>query len=164
GSYFGDWNNESNFMRASLGSGNVLTASYSGFPHTLYFPMALGEPIGYAIQLTQNNSTNTLYPPWNTGSGQVHIGLLGDPTLRMHPFRPASNLSASAAAGGMRLSWSASPENVAGYHVYRASAPAGPFTRITQDPLGGTSFVDSAPVGTFNYMVRAVRLEQTPSG
>src|SRR5688572_2356091 len=39
GSYFGDWNNESNFLRAALGSGYILTSSYSGFPHTLYFPM-----------------------------------------------------------------------------------------------------------------------------
>jgi hypothetical protein len=164
GSYFGDWNNESNFLRATLGSGTVLTASYSGFPHTMYFPMALGEPIGYAIQITQNNAPNTLYPPWNTGSGQVHIGLLGDPTLRMHPFRTASNLSANGSSSGVQLTWSPSPDGPLGYHVYRASAPEGPYTRITSGPIQSTSFSDAAPAGSYSYMVRAVRLEQSPSG
>src|SRR6185369_12509097 len=142
GSYFGDWNNESNFLRASLGSGNVLTATYSGFPHTIYFPMALGEPIGYAIQLTQNNVTNSLYPPWNTGSGQVHIALLGDPTLRMHPVRPPSALSASGSSGGVRLSWNSSADANAGYHVYRATASEGPYTRVTQNTINSTSYTD----------------------
>ncbi len=163
GSYFGDWNNESNFLRATLGSGNVLTATYSGFPHTIYFPMALGEPIGYAIQLTQNNSTNSLYPPWNTGSGQVHIALLGDPTLRMHPVRPPIALNTTSGAG-VQLSWNNSPDANAGYHVYRATAPEGPYTRITQEPVSSTSYSDNVAAGNYLYMVRAVKLEQSGSG
>src|SRR6185369_4324653 len=164
GSYFGDWNNESNFLRASLGSGSVLTATYSGFPHSIYFPMALGEPIGYAIQLTQNNGTNSLYPPWNTGSGQVHIALLGDPTLRMHPVRPPSGLSAASVSGGVQLNWKGSSEASAGYHVYRANAADGPFSRVTPDAVNATSFMDGAPAGNYVYMVRAVKLEQSGSG
>ncbi|MGZ8940391.1 MAG: C25 family cysteine peptidase, partial [Limisphaerales bacterium] len=65
GSYFGDWNNESNFLRAALGSGWVLTSSYSGFPQSLYFPMSLGEPIGHCMRITQNNREGGLYPPWS---------------------------------------------------------------------------------------------------
>ncbi len=164
GSYFGDWNNESNFLRATLGSGNVLTASYSGFPHTLYFPMALGEPIGSAIQLTQNNATNALYPPWNTGSGQVHIALLGDPTLRMKAVRPPLGLNATPAEGGVRLSWTGASEGVLGYYAYRALVPEGPYTRVTADLVTGASYTDLVPSGSYTYMLRTVSLEQSGSG
>src|SRR5690606_40843914 len=69
---------------------DVLTATYSGFPHTLYFPMAMGETAGYCIRLSQNNRFRGTYPPFVQGVGQVHIALMGDPTLRMFPVRPAS--------------------------------------------------------------------------
>lgn len=164
GSYFGDWNNESNFLRASLGSGNILTATYSGAPHTLFFPMALGEPIGYAIQLTQQNATNALYPPWNQGAGQVHISLLGDPTLRMHPVRPPAGLKAASESGGVRLSWNPSSDSVLGYYVYRAPTSAGPYSRVTAEPLTAASYTDFPAAGSYSYAVKAVKLEQSGSG
>ena len=165
GSYFGDWNNESNFLRAALGSGHVLASSYSGSPHTLYFAMGLGEPIGYCMQLSQNNAPGGLYPPWGQGTHEVHVALHGDPTLRLHPVKPASSLNASASSGRVNLSWGASPDsNLQGYDVYRATSAEGPFTKITQQPVGGTSFADTPPAGNYTYMVRAIKLEQTPSG
>lgn len=165
GSYFGDWNNESNFMRASLGSGTVLTATYSGFPHYLYFPMALGGTVGEAVRLSQNNFTNTLYAPWVQGWSEVHMSLLGDPTLRMHPVLPPSGLNVSVEPGKANLTWSASADSaLVGYHVYRATSAEGPFTRVTSSPVGGTSHSDSAAAGTYTYMVRAIKLEQSASG
>ena len=121
GSYFGDWNNESNFLRASLGSGYALTSTYSGFPSTWYFPMGLGETIGACVLQSQNNNTNGLYPPWDQGTHQVHIALHGDPTLKMFPVLAPSNLTASSQNGRVDLSWSPSgDQNIVGYHVYRA--------------------------------------------
>jgi hypothetical protein len=105
-----------------------------------------------------------LYPPWNTGSGQVHIALLGDPTLRMHWVRPATGLNASADSSGVHLNWGPSPDSVIGYHVFRASTPGGPYTRVTAAPVTASSFTDSPLAGNYSYMVRAVKLEQTPSG
>lgn len=165
GSYFGDWNNESNFLRAALGSGWILASSYSGFPHSLYFPMSLGEPIGYCMRLSQNNDEGGLYPPWGQGTREVHVSLHGDPTLRLHPVKRPSNLSASGSAGRLALNWSASPDNnVLGYHVYRATSTEGPFTRLTEQPVNATSFSETPAPGNYTYMVRAVKLEQTPSG
>lgn len=165
GSYFGDWNNESNFLRASLGSGDVLAASYSGFPQALYFPMGLGEPIGYANWLAQNNDTNGLYEPWGQGTHQVHISLHGDPTLRMFPVQPVASASA-ALNDGVVVSWSASPDfSIQGYSVYRSSFPDSGFARISGDSLiAGTSFYD--PTGTENhfYQVRTFKLEHSGSG
>ncbi|MGV3773055.1 MAG: fibronectin type III domain-containing protein, partial [Verrucomicrobiales bacterium] len=164
GSYFGDWDNESNFLRATLGSGYALTASWSGRPHWFYHHMALGEPISHSTVLSQNNSSfyeNKL----NTANRQVHQALLGDPTLRMHPVIPASNLRGSVSGGSIRLDWNASGDSdLQGYHVYRGNSASGPFTRLTSSPIGGTSYTDSAYSSSYIYMVRAVKLERSGSG
>ncbi len=165
GSYFGDWNNESNFLRAALGSGYILASSYAGFPHTLYFVMALGEPIGYCMRLSQNNAPEGLYPPWGQGTHEVHLTLHGDPTLRLHPVKPPRTVTAITSAGRVNLTWSSSPESdFLGYHVYRATNPEGPFTRITQEPINTTSFSDTPTAATDVYMVRAIKLEQSFAG
>lgn len=164
GSYFGDWDNESNLLRAALGSSTgTLTSSYSGFPQWLYHPMAMGETIGYCARLTQNNQARGRYPPFNPGSGQVHIALHGDPSLRLHPVAPPSRLTAVLGRGGVRVDWEPSPDReVLGYHIYRASSPQGPFQRLTRAPLGETWFIDSVPDAL--YMVRAVKLERSAGG
>jgi hypothetical protein len=167
GSYFGDWNNESNFLRAPLGSRTyVLTSAYSGQPHHFYHHMALGETVGFGTRLTQNNKPAGLYPPHNPGSGQVHIALMGDPTLRMHPVIPPSALAGAVTANAFILNWSPSADiDLQGYHVYRAASPAGPFIRITGNkPTPETTFTDNAPVEPATYMVRAIKLERSASG
>lgn len=165
GSYFGDWNNESNFMRAALGSGTTLTVTYSGFPQYLYFPMALGGTVGDSLKLSQNNFTNTVYAPWAQGWSEVHMSLLGDPTLRMHPVLPPSNLSLRAEPGKAVLNWSASGDSsLVGYHLYRAANAQGPFTRVTASPLNATTHNDLTAAGSYTYMVRAIKLEQSGSG
>ncbi len=167
GSYYGDWNNESNFLRSALGSSSyTLTAVYSGFPHSYFQHMALGQTIGFGIRLTQNNKNDGVYQPTRQGTYQVHTALLGDPSLRMHPVQPPSNLAGSSANGRISLAWSSSPDSdLQGYHVYRAASPAGPFTRVTGDsPIGGTSFTEQAAQETATYMVRAIKLERSGSG
>jgi hypothetical protein len=84
----------------------------------------------------------------------------------MHPVLPPSGLAASLTPRGLRLTWTPSPDgDLLGYHVYRASSDAGPFTRVTgSSPISGTSFDDTPPAGTYTYMVRAIKLEQSSSG
>jgi hypothetical protein len=94
----------------------------------------------------------------------VHVALMGDPTLRLLPVAPAAGLNGTLATTGATLSWTASSDAVAGYHVYRATSPNGPFTRITTTPVTGTQFVDTSATAGLTYMVRAVKLEITPSG
>ena len=165
GSWLAEWDTEDNIMRAALATPTYgLTCSWSGRPHHFYHHMALGETIGYGIRLSQNNSV--LYQNQvNRYTRGVHIALMGDPTLRMHPVAPPSALSAANASEGVRLSWMLSPDSALGYHIYRATTPSGPFTRLTDSILDGSSFIDSsANAGTYTYMVRAVKLEDTPSG
>lgn len=162
GSYFGDWDSENNFLRAALGTPNyTLTSAWVGRPYWQFHHMALGEPIGFSTRLTQNNSS--IYAS-GTYYRRVHVALMGDPTLRMHPVAPATNLAAVAnGSGGVDLSWGPSPDTVAGYHVYRATNGAGPFERLNSTLISDTHYSDPVTTTT-NYMVRAVKLEVSASG
>lgn len=162
GSYFGDWDATNDIFRASLGSGDILATTWAGRPHWFFHHMGLGETIGYSAQLAQNNTG--LYQPTNF-MREVHISLLGDPTLRMQIVQPPTSLTASTNGANVSLQWNASPDSsLLGYHVYRATSPSGPFTRITSQPLNSTSFQDAPTTGTYTYMVRAIKLESGYSG
>lgn len=166
GSYFGDWDNESNFMRASLGSTTyTLTTAWGGRPHWFVHHMGLGETIGYSARLSQNNATNGVYSPPNVGTRGVHTALFGDPTLRLHPVKPVGNLLATLGTG-VNLSWTSSPDTaIQGYYVYRSSSRFGPFTRISgANPVAGTTFSDASGTASSVYMVRALKLETSASG
>jgi hypothetical protein len=164
GSYFGDWDVQDNFLRAPLaGDGLGLTDAWAGRPAWHFHHMGMGETIGYSARLTQNN-IGSLYV---TGYGAtfIHIALMGDLTLRMHPVAPPSALNATPAGTQVTVQWTASAEPVAGYHVYRSSSTQGPFQRRTSALVTATSFTDlGVPPGTYTYMVRAVKLESSGGG
>lgn len=166
GSWLGEWDTRDNIMRSTLATATLgLTCSYAGGrPHWYYHHFGLGEPIGYSARITQNNSG--LYRnQTNRFERGVHIALMGDPTLRMHPVAPPSAVRATSIVGGVQLSWTRSAEAVPGYHVYRASSAAGPYSRRTTVLVTGNSHTDTtSAAGPFTYMVRAVKLEVTPSG
>lgn len=162
GSHFGEWDTTDNIMRAMLATTTGLTVCFGGRPHWYLHHMGVGEPIGYSARLTMNNTT--LYKnQTNAFTRGVHITLLGDPTVRLDPVAPPSNLTASRLGSRVDLSWSASAEGVAGYHVYRAPQPGGPYKRLTLGLLKTTTFTDTRS-GAASYMVRAVKLETNPSG
>lgn len=167
GSYFGDWDFENNpFMPSALASkGGILTCSWAGRPNWHLHHMALGEPILTSTFWVWLNSflPFAVYPP-GFGGDLIHVGLLGDPTLRAHAVRPAQNLVATPQCGTIHLSWDASPDAALGYLVYWAEHPDSIYQPIS-NVVAGTSFVDSFPVDGDNYyMVRALRLEQVPTG
>lgn len=166
-SWCGDWDHQDNIVRSILATPTYgLAAVYTGVPHWYLHPMGLGETIGSCARLTQNNTNPGLYQNQvNLSANMIHVALMGDPTLRLHPVAPASSLSGAASAGQVTLNWAASPDgSIVGHHVYRASASSGLFIRLTDSPIGKTSFTDAgAPAGA-TYMVRAVKLESTPSG
>lgn len=162
GSYFGDWDSRNNLLRAAVASGNhTLASAWVGRPYWQFHHMGAGETIGFSTRISQNN--NSLYES-SFGTREIHIALMGDPTLRMHVVAPVSGLAAQAnGSGGADLSWNASPDSVLGYHVYRAGTAGGPFTRVNANLIPGTTWTD-ANNSPCVYMVRAVKLEVTPSG
>lgn len=166
GSWFGDWDQPNDFMRAFLATPTYgLAAMWSGRPHWFLHPLGLGETLGFCTQLTQNNTTG-YENQVNNYANNVHIALMGDPTLRLFPVAPPTAVTVSSGSGNAVVSWTASTEpTLAGYHVYRASSSAGPFTRVTTSLVTGTSFTHTgAPSGAATYLVRAVKLETTASG
>lgn len=168
GSYFGDWDSQNNFLRAPLAQGKVLTSVWSGRPHYQFHHMALGENIGYGLLLTQNNPGNLYYsgPTGITGKW-IHNALMGDPTLRNDVVAPASNVIATKTGYHCHITWSASSEtNIAGYNIYMKNNSNTTFVRLNDMPINSTSYTDSCLInkGIYTYMVRAVKLENTPSG
>jgi hypothetical protein len=161
GSYFGDWDVKDGLLRAPLASdGSPLACLWSGRPHWYLQSLALGETLGYATRLTQNN--RGLYQPTGAFARGVHIALMGDPTLRIHVVAPPSGLLRKPEGAGVRLSWQASPDADQGYHVYRKDGAA--WTRLSGTPVAETRFLDPSPAREGAYMVRAVRLERGPGG
>ncbi|HUS35329.1 MAG TPA: chitobiase/beta-hexosaminidase C-terminal domain-containing protein, partial [Verrucomicrobiae bacterium] len=166
GSYFGDWDNESSFLRAPLGTKSyTLVSAWAGRPNWFLHPMGIGETIGYCTKLTQNNTTNGLYKPAGDAARGTHVALMGDPTLRLHPVMAPPKLNFSVAQNGITLTWSGTSEtNVQGYFVYRANSPEGPFTRISgATPVKQLQFTDSTGTANHTYMVKTVKLEISPS-
>jgi hypothetical protein len=164
GSWHGDWDHADNILRAPLANRHGLASMWSGRPHWFLHPLGLGQTLGYAARLTQNN-TSLYQNQRNNWTNDIHIALMGDPTLRLHPVAPAGDLVLVGGTGVATLTWSASPDTgLVGYHVYRGASAHGPFTRLTSAPLALTTYADVGGAGGAVYMVRAVKLETTPSG
>ena len=170
GSYFGDWDNANNFLRAPLASSPyALTSFWGGIPKWHVFHMGLGMHIGYGCKLTQNNTDyiNQYYTGlFNFSHGKVHIALMGDPSLRMHAVKPPSNLVADSIGNvTVRLEWDASEDQILYYNIYRSTSLYKEFARINKEPVTATNYIDNASENGKNiYMVRAVKLETSASG
>ncbi|MBN8677292.1 MAG: T9SS type A sorting domain-containing protein [Chitinophagales bacterium] len=167
GSYFGDWDFETNpFMVSALASrGGILTCSWAGRPHHFYHALASGETIGYVMWETMNAQFNNGYYG-SFGESGAHVALLGDPTLRANVVKPAKNLVITApTCKSVVLDWTASADAVTGYHVYRALNPNGPYTRLTTSPINAVSYTDNnPPLDTLYYQVRAIKNVTNPGG
>jgi hypothetical protein len=166
GSYFGDWNNESAYLRAALGApGTLLTTCYAGKPQWIFQHMALGETIGFSTRVTQQNGPNGPYLPHAPGSGQVHISLLGDPTLREQPLSRVQNFQGRRDGTGLKFTWDAPAiDGLQGYAVYKASNAKGPYQRVNANAFRETSFTVPNAAPTDVYMVKPIALSRSPSG
>jgi len=165
GSYLGNWDGTDDLLRSVLATPTMgLACMMVGEPHWFVHHMGLGETIGYGARLSMNNEK--LYQSAsNAFMRAVYIGLMGDPTLRQDPICPISGLSAIPGTNGVTLSWTGSCDPVLGYNVYRASSPTGLFARLNGSLITSTNYLDpGVSPNTFTYMIRAVRLETTPSG
>lgn len=165
GSWFSEWDKPDNILRTALAAPDYgLAAAWSGRPHLFFHHMGVGEPIGYGIRTSQNNSGLYRNQVQRQLRG-IHIALMGDPTLRMYPLAPPTEVTAAPDGGNAILTWKESKDPVLGYHVYRATNASGPFERITDGLVTEPRFIDPRrssenPV----YLVRAVALQVTPSG
>lgn len=181
GSYFGDWDNRNNFLRAPLASSPAaLTCSWTGRPHWYYHHMGTNYPIGYSALLSHNNTN--MYKPnvvWTSqypngaifsiGMKNVHTALMGDPTLTMYSNKvpQVENVSVYVDENSKQvITWSA-PTNSEGirYEVYRSTSEWGVFRRINSLPVTGLTYTDDFDYdGEVYYSVRASRIVRNNSG
>jgi hypothetical protein len=169
GSWLGDWDSEDDLLRSVLAMPTCgLASAWSGRPHWFLQHMALGEPIGFGARLTQNNGVSGLYHTQvNSAAGQIHIALMGDPTLRLSMPPPPTELTLTTnTPSSVTLHWTGSTNDIIGYHVYKQAGSTGPFLRLTSSPVRGTSYTDltQASSAEARYMVRTLRLETSASG
>ena len=169
GSYYGDWDNTDNFLRALIAKGSALAHMWCGTPNWYLHHMAMGEPIGYCALRTMNNA-NSDYSLQNGGwqgqsMEQSHMTLMGDPSLRIRYIAPPTDLVATNEQWFARFTWSPSPAAVDGYHIYRIDDEEGTITRITPEAVQDTIFLSTVQfVPGDRYMVRALQLVTTASG
>ena len=174
GSYFGDWNNTNDFLRAPLCNGTTLVNFWGARPCWSVHPMGMGEVIGYCAKNTQNDR-------WNNYSRgfykSIHIALMGDPTLRDHIIAPAKNLyTSNKTSSNFKLNWTASTDNVLGYNIYAhyrkdqsySGNSPDKIVKLNSSIVNATSYTLTSCLD-YHYKyckiyVRAVKLETTPSG
>ncbi|WP_417586110.1 Ig-like domain-containing protein [Nitrincola sp.] len=150
-----------------------LAAGWGARPAWHMHQMAAGWPVGRSHQRTVNNVHNggEFFPGGNYAhlESQVHINLMGDPTLRLHVAQPPLNPSASRNAGVVTLTWQAPPGKAPeGYHVYRSNIAASGYQRLTESMLAAEALQyqdNAAPeAGDVYYQIRAVHRNETRSG
>jgi len=175
GSFFGDWDSNDNYLRASLvgrSDSRGLVSVWSGVPMWRLFPLAAGGTMADAYRhvVHDMNQPGGPFPPTDeswTNPDQSHVALMGDPSLRSHPVMPVTSLNAALAGNQVSLSWvnPSSESNRLGSRIYRATSIFGPYTRVgSQTAVNTTSFLDTPPhPGHWYYLVRTVKRQITAS-
>jgi hypothetical protein len=172
GSYFGDWDNNNNFLRAPLCSKPMsLATMWSGRPHWNLHPMSMGHTIGHCAKLAQNNVDGRLLTPVTLSGyfssffpSYVHISLMGDPSLRLFYNAIPQNVTAipNVDSTTFNLTWDAVAGAV-GYQVFRSLSPMHGGDAIAISNTNSVSVSNIFPGS--NYMhVRALFVENTASG
>jgi hypothetical protein len=165
GSWFGDWDNTDNFLRAAIATPTYgLVSIWTSLPHWYFHPMAMGETIGYVTRMTQNNRNGIYRNSADLSNGQTHVSMMGDPTLRAFPLAPPSNFRLTV-TDQLTFSWDPSVQPVNGYEIYVASSYDGPFEKARRGAVPATSVtIPMLPAGHYVFMVRAAALQTTGSG
>lgn len=163
GSFFGDWDNRNNFLRAPLGA-KSLASFWGGIPKWYIHHMALGQHIGLGTLITQNNTSFYFSGNFNNSANSMHIALMGDPTLRMRNLPSVTHLNAVSLDKKVYLNWNGNGSNA--YAVYRVDTLTNKYTRVNKQPVTDTFFVDETNYYTGNYLyaVKSIALETTASG
>jgi hypothetical protein len=182
GSYYGNWDSamHSNVvLKAPLASdGYALTSYYRRWVNGID-SMSMDEPIGYetyamaANKYSKSGARHHQYAQVNAnGTFTIdsridnYTTLMGDPTLRLRMVAPPTQLSVITDGTDKVISWTAAQDtDIQGYHVYRAPLTnLNGFIRLTSTPVPTRSYRDTnAAMGSYQYMVRTIKLEQTPN-
>ena len=166
GSYFGDWDQQNNFLRAPL-CNSALICAWGGLPKWYFHHMGLGMNVGFGAKLTMNNVNEYFNGGFNMSENNVHIALMGDPTLKMRHVAPVNKVTAISQSNRVKLNWNKASGSHDGYIVYRFDSTDNSYYRVNKNfIIKDTFYTDSTNYfnGKNTYAVRATRLETTASG
>ena len=165
GSFFGDWDNQNNFLRAPVAQSS-LASFWGGLPKWYVHHMGLGMNIGYGARLTQNNQGFYFDGGFNQSGHSVHIALMGDPTLKMRNIGAVPQVTAVSNARKVYLNWKSVAGNIDGYCIYKVDSQTNQYVRVNTNIITATFYVDDKNyyTGNYTYAARAIRLETTASG
>lgn len=166
GSYFGDFDNKNNMLRASLATPKLgFTNMWSGRPKWVTNTLGLGDSYADVVKLSQNTWLDYDASYYQNGT---HMNLLGDPSMRHDIVISPSNINLTANSENsiVNISWDASLEgDIEGYFVYRSHKPHGGYILLNSTPITELEYSDSLPYkGTNHYMVRTAKKTITGSG
>lgn len=175
GSFVGDWDKQNSLLMGSIAqSGGLgLATMYAGRPQTAVHTMAAGETFADAETRTMTASSG-----YNIFYLGTEMSLLGDPAIRESYVLPATNLNveleeqSQSTSRAATLAWDESADSsVAGYYVYWSANKYGSYELLDDNDsdsngmVEGSGYVDTDPDHQAGfYMVRAAKLEETPSG
>jgi hypothetical protein len=172
GSYFGDWDNNNNFLRAPLCSKPMsLATMWSGRPHWNLHSMSMGHTIGHCAKLAQNNIDGRMLTPVTLSGyfssffpSYVHVSLMGDPSLRLFYNAIPQNVNATSNADSTQfnLTWDAVPGAV-GYQIFRSLSPMHGGDAIASSNTNSVS-ISNVFSGVNHMHVRALFVETSASG
>lgn len=175
GSFFGDWNtddigSENNLLRCLLAQQDGGLAAMWGrynFGDMNLQSIGVGEPLGIA-RLHDLNSLDRrdMYELVMNAAQNIHLAVLGDPTLRMQVIDPIDTLRANRAGDDVELSWRSVTGEDSQFVVLRSTTGIdGGFDLLTPEPIAETRFLDrNVGGGDVVYQVRAVQSVETGSG
>jgi hypothetical protein len=165
GSYFGDWDNQNNFLRAPLAS-KSLASFWGGLPKWYVHHMGLGERIGKGTLITQNNSSFYYSGNFNASQNSLHIALMGDPSLRMRNLPAVESLTAVSQNKEVNLNWPKLSDPNLAYAIYIIDLISNTYHRLNETPITDNFYTDKTNfyTGKYTYAVKAIQLETTGSG
>lgn len=156
-----------NLVVTGVMSGAVSLSWSASAGATGYSVLRMGPGDASFVQIGQAASTSftdsTVSPATSYSYGVLATNSAGNsvPSAQVSATTPAnsvapaapSGLSAVASNSGIVLSWNAGTDtNLAGYNVFRASSPSGPFAQLNTALLTTPSYSDlTAPQGTVSY-------------
>lgn len=163
GSYFGDWDNTNNYLRAPLASkGWGLSNVWSGRPMWMFHHSGLGDPIGRASLESQKADSSIYFVGY--GDAFVHAAFMGDPTLPVYPLEGGNNLTAYANCSEQKIyiNWTKSSawDSVEVLQKNQQNE----LTILATLTADSQSFNDYFPHGIHHFYVRGKNLKHTPSG
>lgn len=165
GSFFGDWDIQNSFLKAPLCK-NALASFWGGIPKWYVHTMAMGKHIGYGTKESQNNNGFYYTGQFNGSANEIHIALMGDPTLCNRHLPPTKGLTATSNNKIVKLKWNKANGIFDGYAIYKLDTLNNAYTRVNNQIISDTFYNDSNNFysGNYTYVVRTIKKETTASG